>query len=195
MSFNSIYAFYRTKFYHNDIIMSIGYLNKIHKSEYQVTKSIKNIKIGEIRVLVELIKSEKDKEYIKDIWKKFYDDLGLDSKRNIEYHEIYVDKKRVGYMLIRVAAGVSYLKDLMIEKSERGKGYGKSALSFFLELSENYGCHKALVKTCPELMPAAYRLYKNFGFQDEAFLKDDYYNKDWVFLEKRLMKNEKQDVK
>ncbi|MBT3465504.1 hypothetical protein HN451_11025, partial [archaeon] len=53
---------------------------------------------------------------------------------------------------------------------------------FLIKYSKEQRCHKIRIKTCPETNQAAYHLYKKFKFIDEAVLKNDYNNKDWIIL-------------
>ena len=39
-------------------------------------------------------------------------------------------------------------------------------------------------------MKIAHYLYKKFGFTEEAILKNDYFNKDWVILSKFIGESE-----
>lgn len=120
------------------------------------------------------------------LWKEFGEESGMPDKEEILYFSIEDEKrgKRLGFMKVKIRLGIASLDELILEKGSRNRGIGAKALSFFEGIAEKEACHKLRVKTCPELMPAAYYLYKKHGYREEAWLRNDYFNKDWVILSK-----------
>ncbi len=129
-------------------------------------------------------KREKIENFIKNVWKDFSKESGDELTENDFYFSVTEKNKLIGYMHIKITCNVGYLKDMILKIEYRNKGIGHKMLEFFERFSKEHKCHKMRIKTCPERNPAAYHLYKKFGFKEEATLKNDYFNKDWVILSK-----------
>jgi ribosomal protein S18 acetylase RimI-like enzyme len=127
-------------------------------------------------------KKEDVKKFADDLWKEYAEEIKFRLNENEFFFLAKENNVKIGYLQIKIISNVSYLENMIVDKQFRNKGYGKEMMGFFIKFSKLMKCHKMRIKTCPELMPAAYHLYQKFGFTSEAVLKNDYFNKDWVIL-------------
>ena len=137
---------------------------------------------------LEIIESraEEVKKLSKELWSDYYYNLKINTIRENKYYKIELDGKEIGIIILKLRSGVLYIKDIILKNESRGNKIGHKTMEFCLDLAQKENCHKMRVKTCPEIMPTAYYLYKKHGFTEETILKNDYFNKDWVILSKYL---------
>ncbi len=142
-------------------------------------------------VNIEIKKAGKRKTeiFLKRLWKEFGAETGYHLKKKNYYYFVFSGKKRIGVIYIMISQGVAYLRDLILKSESRNKKIGHKLMGFFDEFSKKHKCHKMRIKTCPEINKAAYHLYRKSGFGEEAILKNDYFNKDWVILSKFIVKS------
>jgi len=138
--------------------------------------------------MIEIKEVEKDDmfEIKQRWWKKFNDMTGYHISKSSHFFKISTGDEKIGYIEIDVVRTVANISELIIYEKYRGKGYGHRAMEFAEKFAKNKKCHKIRIKTCKEIMPIAYNLYLKHGFQVEAKLKNDYFNKDWVILSKYI---------
>ena len=68
-------------------------------------------------------------------------------------------------MLRKLSPGVAEIKRLFVDPEGRGKGIGRRLVGSLLEQAREIGYEQVFLDTAT-YMPAAHRLYRNFGFHD-----------------------------
>ncbi len=90
---------------------------------------------------------------------------------------IYDGETMVGYVMVIYDYDIPEydIWHMMIDRSERGKGYAKAALELVLEYIKNkpFGNSDRVALTCNKDNPTALRLYKSFGFELTGSSDDD----------------------
>lgn len=66
-----------------------------------------------------------------------------------------------------------FIFDFTVDKNYRQKGYGRQLLAYVLEQFKKEGLKTVQLTTAPE-NKAALALYQSLGFQQQAFLKNEY---------------------
>ncbi|HEY5575480.1 MAG TPA: GNAT family N-acetyltransferase, partial [Clostridiaceae bacterium] len=80
---------------------------------------------------------------------------------------LYKDGECIGYGQIVIDSDLPYIVNLGILGEQRGKGYGKILLRYFLELVRKRGFHQVRLKVRSG-NEAALNLYRGFGFKTES---------------------------
>ncbi|MBN1503358.1 GNAT family N-acetyltransferase [Candidatus Woesearchaeota archaeon] len=149
-----------------------------------------------MKIRIKEVEKSLIEEFSKGLWREFADESGMLLDEESFCFVVHNKDEEIGYLHIKVTLGVAYLEDMILKSEFRNKKIGHQMMEFFENFAENKGCHKMRIKTCPETNQAAYHLYKKFGFKQEAILKNDYFNKDWVILSKYTKhKQEKSESK
>jgi GNAT superfamily N-acetyltransferase len=129
------------------------------------------------------VKKEEIKDFWKQEWRKFDEELGFQWKDRAVMLAAYEGSEILGAALIKLLGGCAYLEQLIIAKSQRGKGMGSSLMKEFENLAKKEGCHKLTIKTTDK-MPGTIPFYKKHGYKIEATLKKYYFKHDWVIMSK-----------
>lgn len=133
-------------------------------------------------------KPEETKDLVKSEWPDV--DQALYGERNWVEKDFLFKADRdgvvVGSIMGKYAAGVLYVDDLIVAKSERGKGIGKMLMSKAEEFGKENGAHKTYLITKKEGNVAARKLYDNLGYLITGEFKNHYYHFDFVIYEKPL---------
>ena len=124
------------------------------------------------------------KDFIKEIWSEYNKERGYVIDEKKFYYVVTKNNENIGYLHIKITSTVAYLSEIILKSEYRGQKIGYKLMELFEKIAKENKCHKMRIKTCPEVMDSAYYLYKKFGFNEEAILKNDYWNKDWVILSK-----------
>ena len=136
--------------------------------------------------MVKIIPSKR--EDIKKLSKDLWDEFGKESEHELDVQDlafvIEENNKNIGIFTIKIVSGVAILEEMVIKSEYRNKKTGYNVMEYFEKLAKEHNCHKLRIKTCPEVMPVAFHLYKKLRYIEEAVLKNDYFNKDWVILKK-----------
>ena len=92
----------------------------------------------------------------------------ITNKRNLIYF-LENEEGIVGYLNIllinRNGKKTSYLNDIIISKKFRGKGYGKTAMKWFIDFSKKRGVDRIGMGTRYENV-GAQKFYKSLGFKE-----------------------------
>jgi GNAT superfamily N-acetyltransferase len=134
-------------------------------------------------IKIKKISDSQASKFSKKIWKEFYNSVGVDgnSLKSTKFF-IYYNDQITGLINIWIEGHVALLDEFILKPKFRGKGKALDLLKFVKEFAIKNKCRKLNLKTCPDLMPAAYHLYKKFGFKDQVTLVKDCFNKDWKIL-------------
>lgn len=92
----------------------------------------------------------------------------------------------VGSIMGKYAAGVLYIDDLIVAKTQRGKGIGKMLMVKAEEWGKTMGAHKSYLITKKEGNKSARKFYDNLGYSATGEFKNHYYHFDFVIYEKSL---------
>jgi len=141
-------------------------------------------------VEIEQVDPREHEEFIKKLWFEYNSETGYHLNEDKKYYIILYNGKKAGYLHIKIVSTVAYLSEIILKSEYRGKKIGHELMEFFEIIAKEHKCHKMRIKTCPEIMETAHYLYKKFGFKEEATLKNDYFNKDWVILSKYIGESE-----
>lgn len=77
----------------------------------------------------------------------------------------YEDGKPVGCGALRkISDDECEMKRIFVKEICRGKGYGKKIVEFLIEQAGVLGFSKIQLSTIPNVMGAAYKMYKHFDF-------------------------------
>ncbi|MBT3720396.1 GNAT family N-acetyltransferase [archaeon] len=134
-------------------------------------------------IIIKKTQKQEIEDFGTKLWRKHNLETDNILEKKTQYFLISTDtENNAGYFFIKINGGVAYLGELIIKKEYRNKKIGHKVMEFLIKYSKEQRCHKIRIKTCPETNQAAYHLYKKFKFIDEAVLKNDYNNKDWIIL-------------
>ncbi len=99
-----------------------------------------------------------------------------------QYYILKSETKYVGYVSIKKEAQDLFLSKLYLLKSERGKGFGKNAMSFVENKAKELACD-SISLTVNKGNTNSIKAYKNLGFENlcaividigNGFVMDDY---------------------
>jgi ribosomal protein S18 acetylase RimI-like enzyme len=91
-------------------------------------------------------------------------------------------EKLLGIAKIYHEGGVMWLEEFLVFEPYRGQGIGTKLLQNVVEEAKAHGCHKIILETDERLR--AVDLYKKFGFEIEATLKNHYAKRGAILMSK-----------
>lgn len=86
----------------------------------------------------------------------------------------------LGFVTLSTEGGVVWIEECLVFEKNRKQGIGTKLLTNLLEEAKRLNCHKIILETNENL--AAMNLYKKFGFNVEARLKDHYAHLEHVLM-------------
>lgn len=89
-----------------------------------------------------------------------------------------------GALKMKIKGGMSYVSQLIIASSSRGKGVGGMLMEEAEQIAKKAGCHKIYLDT-GESWPAV-KFYKSLGYKITGTLKNHYFHADFVIMSKFL---------
>ena len=95
------------------------------------------------------------------------------------YSKIYVLEDLSGFFVIQDGLDDSFLMNIVVDKSLRGKGLGKKLLKKAIEITKN----KRIVLEVEENNEIAIKLYKAFEFKEISRRKNYYKDKTAIVME------------
>ena len=89
------------------------------------------------------------------------------------------DKVLGNISIIIVDDKLAELRDFVVKEEYRGKGYGKEIIKNVLDFCKKNNIRKVIAISFPEYL----EFFKKFGFQQEGYLKDHFFDgEDMLFL-------------
>lgn len=104
-------------------------------------------------------------------------------KRSFRY-KVEDNGKIIGSIYGDLEAGVLKIGTIIVDRSFRGKGIGKSLLEKAEEFGKKYGAHKIWLKTGKDW--EANKFYKKLGYKLTAELPKHHFKTDYVIYSKFL---------
>ena len=152
-------------FFHIDAII----INNIHQLDLMIQKA----KPGDFEEVFVLLKQLYTKERF--IRKKIHA-LYLNSLRKKDSIELVMkkDNKIIGYAAVKfrddiqIQAKAGYLSELIINESQRGKGFGTKLLKEIIKKSKKLGC-KEIQFPSTFKRKKAHKFYETLGFKTTAY--------------------------
>ncbi len=95
------------------------------------------------------------------------------------YSKIYILDDLSGFFVIQDGLDDSFLMNIVVDKSLRGKGLGKKLLKKVIEITKN----KRIILEVEENNEIAIKLYKAFGFKEISRRKKYYKDKTAIVME------------
>ena len=95
------------------------------------------------------------------------------------YSKIYVLEDLSGFFVIQDGLDDSFLMNIVVDKSLRGKGLGKKLLKKAIEITKN----KRIILEVEENNEIAIKLYKAFEFKEISRRKNYYKDKTAIVME------------
>lgn len=112
-----------------------------------------------------------------------YDDFWTKEMYLSEYKnpnsKIYVLENLSGFFVIQDGLDDTFLMNIVVDKSLRGKGLGKKLLEKFIEITKN----KRILLEVEENNEIAINLYKAFSFKEISRRKNYYKDKTAIIME------------
>jgi ribosomal protein S18 acetylase RimI-like enzyme len=122
-------------------------------------------------------------------WRKFDQEINLPFDEKTFYFELSDNGEPIGYSKILINGGVGELKELLVKKKFRDRGYGKRLLDHFITFCSAKHCHKLILSTT-EKHKQAKRLYSANGFRIETKRTNDRYHLTWYTYSMRMRKDD-----
>lgn len=118
-------------------------------------------------------------------WEIFHSERNSSwNKKTISF--VALDGKTIiGFLKIKVGAGVAKLKELIVKKEYRRKKIGARLIEKFEEIAKKEKCHVIYLQTS-EKHKEALRFYKKRDYKKITTLKKYEGGFDWYLFEKRL---------
>ncbi len=101
------------------------------------------------------------------------------SEYNNPNSKIYVLENLSGFFVIQDGLDDSFLLNIVVDKSLRGKGLGKKLLKKCIEITKN----NRILLEVEENNKSAINLYKSFGFKEISRRKNYYKDKTAIIME------------
>ena len=101
------------------------------------------------------------------------------SEYNNPNSKIYVLENLSGFFVIQDGLDDSFLMNIVVDKSLRGKGLGKKLLKKCIEITKN----NRILLEVEENNKSAINLYKSFGFKEISRRKNYYKDKTAIIME------------
>jgi ribosomal protein S18 acetylase RimI-like enzyme len=144
-----------------------------------------------MQIVVKKMKEESVNKFSKEEWRKHnverYGRKGwkIDDQFKKNYTiAAFNSKQTVGVAKFRVVGGVGVLETIIVKNSLRNIGIGQELLMEFENICKKMKCHKLRLST--EVKSHAFLFYRKNGYKVEAKLKNDYMNRDRVYMSKRV---------
>lgn len=83
--------------------------------------------------------------------------------QELENFDVRVNNKRAGVVRINHVKSITYLRDLQLEATYRGRGVGKHCLQWVLEQAQNHQSTRLILKVYED--NPAKKLYQSSGFK------------------------------
>lgn len=90
--------------------------------------------------------------------------------------------KTVGFLSCKLEAGVGYIGNLLVAKTDRRRGVGKTLLTTFEAFAKEKGIHKIFFYTGKTWEARVF--YESFGYTVLAELPNHYLHHDFVLMNK-----------
>lgn len=100
------------------------------------------------------------------------------------YFVLEDDGKMKGAASVSIVTGTCLIKEIIVDESERKKGYGKELIKKIEEFALENGCPKVWAYSAVVYNAAGF--YKKLGYSEEGFLKRHFYGIDHVIFGKSL---------
>lgn len=123
-------------------------------------------------------------EFSRD-WEEADGEHGFVWDKETHYFELMEGGDLAGYFFVVINGGVGELKDLIVKKNFRSRGFGKAAVDYFMEFCRGRKCHKLIILTSERHIEGR-ALYEKCGFAVENTMKNDRYHATWYFYSKVL---------
>ena len=123
-------------------------------------------------------------------WKRFFiKEFGDEVRKFFENSEVgqhlgIFAPELKGIISFDILGGVCEVKDFIVKKESRGKGFGKILLQYLEKICKEKGCHKIRIETLKNSL--AYEFYLKNGYEPECELKNDKIKRTWVIMVKYL---------
>ncbi len=117
-------------------------------------------------------------------WLKFNKEKGYRYSVKKETLVAFEGKKPIGYADYSFTGGVCHLKDLLVSRSARGRGIGKTILEGVEKRALELDCHKIELSTSERHGNLGF--YGKMGFEKVGELPDGKFHFTWFLLEKKL---------
>lgn len=106
---------------------------------------VKKVKLEDfdevVRMLQAISKYKPLDEDVDEIWKRF------SSQKNLNGYSFFLDNQIIGYGSIlyetKIRGGVAgHIEDIVIDNSQRGKGFGKFIIDYLIDDAKKSNCYK-----------------------------------------------------
>lgn len=145
-----------------------------------------NLKISRMQI--------SDLDSIHDILVSEFDDFWTPSifkeelqNSNSLYFMAQIDDEIVGFAGIKIILDEADLMNIVVKKSYRNKGIGKSLLNYIISNSKDLDLQSITLEV-NENNSVAIHLYESLGFQKVGFRKNYYKNDNGLLMTKQIQK-------
>lgn len=98
------------------------------------------------------------------------------------------DEKIIGTITLTIEGDLGEIKNFVVKKEERRKGYGTKLLEFAIDYARNKKIRNLISLVLPEYK----EFFEKYGFENEGLLKDHFRDREDLILMSRKIKKEKQ---
>lgn len=154
--------------------------------------TIEKMRVRDVGATVRLFHDVIDKLYADASERKHYKDAySVDkiedslSKSDNVYLVAKENAEVVGFLFAQVSDGIGHIHWIGVSKERKRKGYGKRLLETAVKEFERRHCHEAKIFTYPSAA-SAYKLFKGVGFEEKAFIDEQFFGISIILMAKKL---------